>query len=254
MKLVCCHPPYANRTGTSAAPRATPTPHIPSGAVEGGGGRWRAVEGVNSNPAMMSTATAASFRIVKTFCVTAAGPRAPGAQLAEAERPRQRNHPAHHPRDEGEAGAAHARRDDLRSEKHTRPDDPAHHGHGGGEEAEAPGIGDAGLRRLSHDAPEHGALRDVREPCAPFPPAVRLCTLSPFPEFRIPVMPPISFTVNGKRETVNVTPDTPLLWVLRDTLGLTGTKFGCGIAQCGACTVHLEGVATPSRCTVQRSE
>src|SRR6266850_530667 len=41
-----------------------------------------------------------------------------------------------------------------------------------------------------------------------------------------PVMPPISFTVNGKRETVNVTPDTPLLWVLRDTLGLTGTKFG----------------------------
>ena len=57
-------------------------------------------------------------------------------------------------------------------------------------------------------------------------------------------MPPISFTVNGKRETVNVTPDTPVLWVLRDTLGLTGTKFGCGIAQCGACTVHLDGVAT----------
>ena len=57
-------------------------------------------------------------------------------------------------------------------------------------------------------------------------------------------MSPISFTVNGKRETVNVTPDTPLLWVLRDTLGLTGTKFGCGIAQCGACTVHLDGVAT----------
>jgi isoquinoline 1-oxidoreductase alpha subunit len=57
-------------------------------------------------------------------------------------------------------------------------------------------------------------------------------------------MPPISFTVNGKRETVNVAPDTPLLWVLRDTLGMTGTKFGCGIAQCGACTVHLDGVAT----------
>ena len=57
-------------------------------------------------------------------------------------------------------------------------------------------------------------------------------------------MPPISFTVNGKRETVDVAPDTPLLWVLRDTLGLTGTKFGCGIAQCGACTVHLDGVAT----------
>src|SRR5207245_8643429 len=59
-----------------------------------------------------------------------------------------------------------------------------------------------------------------------------------------PFMPPISFTVNGKPETVHVTPDTPLLWVLRDNLGLTGTKFGCGIAQCGACTVHLDGVAT----------
>ena len=59
-------------------------------------------------------------------------------------------------------------------------------------------------------------------------------------------MSPISFTVNGKRATVNVTPDTPLLWVLRDTLGLTGTKFGCGIAQCGACTVHLDGDAVRS--------
>src|SRR6266511_5039100 len=56
-------------------------------------------------------------------------------------------------------------------------------------------------------------------------------------------MPPISFVVNGRRRTANVTPDTPLLWVLRDTLRLTGTKFGCGIAQCGACTVHLEGNA-----------
>ena len=51
----------------------------------------------------------------------------------------------------------------------------------------------------------------------------------------------ISFTVNGQRRTVSVAPDTPLLWVLRDTLGLTGTKFGCGMAQCGACTVHLNG-------------
>ena len=57
-------------------------------------------------------------------------------------------------------------------------------------------------------------------------------------------MPPISITVNGARSTVDVAPDTPLLWVLRDTLGLTGTKYGCGIAQCGACTVHLDGVAT----------
>ena len=59
-------------------------------------------------------------------------------------------------------------------------------------------------------------------------------------------MQPISFVVNGRRRTVNVSPDTPLLWVLRDTLHLTGTKFGCGIAQCGACTVHLDGTAIRS--------
>ncbi len=47
--------------------------------------------------------------------------------------------------------------------------------------------------------------------------------------------------VNGQVHTVDVLPDTPLLWVLRDSLGLTGTKFGCGIAQCGACTVFLDG-------------
>jgi isoquinoline 1-oxidoreductase alpha subunit len=55
----------------------------------------------------------------------------------------------------------------------------------------------------------------------------------------------ISLTVNGKTHEVNVDPDTPLLWVLRDTIGLTGTKYGCGIAQCGACTVHIDG--TPQR-------
>jgi isoquinoline 1-oxidoreductase alpha subunit len=51
----------------------------------------------------------------------------------------------------------------------------------------------------------------------------------------------ISLTVNGKTHQVDVAPDTPLLWVLRDHLGLTGTKYGCGMAQCGACTVHLDG-------------
>ncbi len=50
-----------------------------------------------------------------------------------------------------------------------------------------------------------------------------------------------SLKINGKVEQVDVEPDTPLLWVLRDTLGLTGTKFGCGVAACGACTVHLSG-------------
>ncbi len=54
-------------------------------------------------------------------------------------------------------------------------------------------------------------------------------------------MAPITLTVNGRTHQVNVEPDTPLLWVLRDALGLTGTKYGCGIAQCGACTVHVGG-------------
>jgi aerobic-type carbon monoxide dehydrogenase small subunit (CoxS/CutS family) len=59
-------------------------------------------------------------------------------------------------------------------------------------------------------------------------------------------MPAFTLSVNGRSHTVNVPGDMPLLWVLRDTLGLTGTKFGCGIAQCGACTVHLAGVVTRS--------
>ena len=52
--------------------------------------------------------------------------------------------------------------------------------------------------------------------------------------------------INGKQHSVDVDEDTPLLWVLRDVLGLTGTKFGCGMALCGACTVHVDGVATRS--------
>ena len=55
--------------------------------------------------------------------------------------------------------------------------------------------------------------------------------------------------VNGQTHNVEVEADTPLLWVLRDTLGMTGTKYGCGIAQCGACTVHVDGVAMRS-CSV----
>jgi isoquinoline 1-oxidoreductase alpha subunit len=60
-------------------------------------------------------------------------------------------------------------------------------------------------------------------------------------------MPRLS--INGHPEQVDVDPDTPLLWVLRDTLGLTGTRYGCGIAQCGACTVLIDGVAARS-CSV----
>ena len=56
----------------------------------------------------------------------------------------------------------------------------------------------------------------------------------------------IAFTVNGRKQQVDVPPDTPLLWVIRETLGLTGTKYGCGMALCGACTVRLDGAAVRS--------
>lgn len=59
-------------------------------------------------------------------------------------------------------------------------------------------------------------------------------------------MAQFNLLVNGNRHQVDVDPDTPILWVLRDTLGLLGTKFGCGIAQCGSCTIHVEGEATRS--------
>ena len=62
-------------------------------------------------------------------------------------------------------------------------------------------------------------------------------------------MAKITLTVNGKPHAVDVDPQTPLLWVLRDTLNLTGTKYGCGIAECGACTVHIDGEATRSCAT-----
>jgi isoquinoline 1-oxidoreductase alpha subunit len=56
----------------------------------------------------------------------------------------------------------------------------------------------------------------------------------------------VAITINGKVYQTNADPRTPLLWVLRDDLGLTGTKYGCGVAQCGACTVHIDGVANRS--------
>ena len=59
-------------------------------------------------------------------------------------------------------------------------------------------------------------------------------------------MAELTLLVNGRSQAVDVAPDTPLLWVLRDTLGYTGTKYGCGVSQCGACAVHVDGVATRS--------
>src|SRR6266404_6215935 len=63
----------------------------------------------------------------------------------------------------------------------------------------------------------------------------------------------IDFTINGQRHSLDIEPETPLLWVIRDEIGLTGTKYGCGIAQCGACTVHVGGQARRS-CAVPVSE
>ena len=63
----------------------------------------------------------------------------------------------------------------------------------------------------------------------------------------------ITITVNGQSRSLDLEPDTPLLWAIRETLGLTGTKFGCGISACGACTVHLNGRAVRS-CTLPISE
>ena len=62
-----------------------------------------------------------------------------------------------------------------------------------------------------------------------------------------------NLTINGQKIDVDVEADTPLLWVIRENVGLTGTKYGCGIAQCGACTVHIDGVATRS-CSVVVSD
>ena len=61
-----------------------------------------------------------------------------------------------------------------------------------------------------------------------------------------------NLTINGKSQDVDVEPETPLLWVLRDEIGLTGTKYGCGIARCGACTIHVDGQAQKA-CQIQAS-
>jgi isoquinoline 1-oxidoreductase subunit alpha len=71
-------------------------------------------------------------------------------------------------------------------------------------------------------------------------------SLDMFPAPEAGEAPMIKLSVNGATHQIDVEDETPLLWVLRDTLGLTGTKFGCGVAACGACTVHVDGVAQRS--------
>ena len=63
----------------------------------------------------------------------------------------------------------------------------------------------------------------------------------------------VALTINGQSHNIDVDPTTPLLWVIREQVGLTGTKYGCGIAQCGACTVHVDGQAVRS-CSMQVSD
>jgi isoquinoline 1-oxidoreductase alpha subunit len=63
----------------------------------------------------------------------------------------------------------------------------------------------------------------------------------------------VALTINGQSHNVDVEPNTPLLWVIREQVGLTGTKYGCGVAQCGACTVHVDGQAVRS-CSMQVSD
>jgi isoquinoline 1-oxidoreductase alpha subunit len=112
---------------------------------------------------------------------------------------------------------------------------PVHSRPGGGD-LEAPARNPA-PSRTEHDtsAPQHAGRPDV---------AAALTTEKP----RM-----ARFKVNGKTYDVDVGPDTPLLWAIRENIGLTGTKYGCGIAQCGACTVHIDGVATRS-CSVLASD
>src|SRR5262249_44466457 len=88
-------------------------------------------------------------------------------------------------------------------------------------------------------APAHAAKRFF----AHFHPAVRCCRIR---GAQLEGTMSTTFTLNGKATTVDVDPQMPLLWVLRDTLNMTGTKFGCGMALCGACTVHINGEATRS--------
>jgi isoquinoline 1-oxidoreductase alpha subunit len=84
-------------------------------------------------------------------------------------------------------------------------------------------------------------------PCTPAAISQAGDCASPIDHHHGAVLPmPVTFTVNGQSRTVDVPADMPLLWVLRDVLDLKGTKFGCGVAQCGACTVHLDGKATRS--------
>src|SRR4051794_19469147 len=78
-------------------------------------------------------------------------------------------------------------------------------------------------------------------------------TVSCGQSFEVQEQAMIKLSINGKTHDIDVEPDTPLLWAIREQVGLTGTKYGCGIAQCGACTVHVDGMAVRS-CSYPVSE
>src|SRR6185437_15773908 len=99
-------------------------------------------------------------------------------------------------------------------------------------------------RWLSHARPRQAATRAAVNDISTISTQPGTCCTIGFPSWEAAMA--INFTLNGKTQTVDVSPDMPLLWVLRDTLNMTGTKFGCGMALCGACTVHINGEATRS--------
>src|SRR6185369_3745669 len=127
----------------------------------------------------------------------------------------------------------------------SRPPARRHGAHTSTTHARTIHCGHASLGRGRHALSNRRCLKCNRTWIQSVPPAVAGgYVVDALEEFKS--MATFQLTVNGQRREVNVDPSTPLLWVLREDLKMTGTKFGCGISACGACTVHVDGVATRS--------